>query len=330
MENYNPPFEITNEMLTRISNIMEKIGKLDNYSYLDKTPYLRKQTKINSIHSSLAIENNKLNLKQVKDVINGKMVIGEQKDIQEVKNAYKAYEMLKEINPYSIKELKKIHGIMTFLTVEQSGEFRNGPEGVFDGEKCIFICPPEEMVNPLMENLFSWLNKDKDTIHPLILSSVFHYEFVFIHPFNDGNGRMARLWQNVLLYKWKSIFEYLPIESKIHKYQEDYYKAIKNNHKNGNSNEFINFMLKMIDETLEEAINNSYKPITNEQLNINKLLSVLEPNVPLSANEIMNKLGIKSKETLRNGYIDPAIKQELIKLTIPDKITSKNQKYYKD
>ena len=130
--------------------------------------------------------------------------------------------------------------------------------------------------------------------------------------------------------KFKSIFEYLPIESKIHKYQEDYYKAINNSHKNGNSNEFINFMLKMIDETLEEAINNSYKPITNEQLNINKLLSVLEPNVPLSANEIMNKLGIKSKETLRNGYIDPAIKQELIKLTIPDKITSKNQKYYKD
>lgn len=330
MENYTPPFEISNEMLKRISNIMEKIGKLDNYSSLDKTPYLRKQTKINSIHSSLAIENNKLSLDQVKDVINGKVVIGKQKDIQEVKNAYKAYEMLKNINPYSIKELKKIHEIMTFLTVEQAGKFRNSPEGVFNGDNCIFICPPEEMVNPLMNNLFNWLKKNKDIIHPLVLSSIFHYEFVFIHPFSDGNGRMARLWQNSLLYQWKDIFEYLPIESKIHKYQEEYYQAIAESNKNGNSNFFIDFMLKMIEETIDEAISTSRLPITNELININKLLDIMISNSPLSANEIMTKLGIKSKETLRSQYLDPAIKQELVHLTIPDKPTSKNQKYYKN
>ena len=330
MDNYIPPFEISNEMLTRISSIMEKIGKLDNYSSLDKTPYLRKQTRINSVHSSLAIENNKLSLEQVKDVINGKVVIGHQKDIQEVKNAYKAYEMLKDINPYSMKDLKKIHGVMTFLTVEQSGEFRNGPEGVFDGDNCIFVCPPEEMINPLMNNLFEWLKKNKDTIHPLILSSVFHYEFVFIHPFSDGNGRIARLWHNSLLYQWKDIFEYLPIESKIHKYQKEYYKAIAESHKNGNSNSFINFMLKMIDETLDEAISTSHLPITNELLNITKLLDIMEINTPLTANEIMIKLGIKSKETLRSQYLDPAIKQGFINLTIPNKPTSKNQKYYKN
>ena len=330
MNDYIPPFKITNEMLKLVSNIMEKIGKLDNYSNLDKTPYLRKQTKINSIHSSLAIENNNLSLGQVKDVINGKVVIGKQKDIQEVKNAYKAYEILKDINPYSIEDLKKVHGIMTFLTVKQSGEFRKGPEGVFDGDKCIFICPPEEMVNPLMNDLFSWLRKNKEIIHPLILSSVFHYEFVFIHPFSDGNGRMARLWQNSLLYQWKDIFEYLPIESKIHKYQEEYYNAIAESHKNGNSNCFINFMLKMIDETLDEAIETSFLPITNELININRLLDVMELNTPLTASEIMAKLGIKSKETLRSQYLDPAIKQGLINLTIPDKPTSKNQKYYRN
>ncbi len=329
MNNYVPPFEISNEMLSKISNIMEKIGKLDNYSTLDKAPYLRKQTKINSIHSSLIIENNKLNLKQVKDVINGKVVIGDQKDIQEVKNAYKAYEMLKEINPYSIEDLKKVHGIMTFLTVERSGEFRNSPEGIFDGETCIFICPPEEMVSPLMNNLFDWLNKNRNVIHPLILSSVFHYEFVFIHPFSDGNGRIVRLWQNSLLYKWKNIFEYLPIESKIHKYQKEYYKVIAKSHKNGNSNEFINFMLKMIDETLEEAISISNLPITKELVNINKLLNVMDRNIPLTANEIMERLDIKSKETLRSQYLNPAIKQGLINLIIPDKPTSKNQMYYK-
>ena len=331
MDKYIPPFEISNEMLKKVSDIMEKIGKLDSFTNLDKTPYLRKQTKINSVHSSVAIENNPLSLEQVKDVINGKLVIGEQKDIQEVKNAYKAYEMLKDINPYSIDDLKKVHGVMTFLVEEVSGEFRTSSEGVFDDNgNCIFICPPGNRVNSLMNDLFEWLNENKDTIHPLILSSIFHYEFVFIHPFTNGNGRTVRLWQNSILYKWKDIFEYLPIESKIHKYQDEYYDSIAKCHKNANSNVFIEFMLKMIDETLDEAISTSHLPITNETININKLLDVMESSKPMTATEIMEKLGIKSKETLRGQYLDPAIKQGLVSLTIPDKPTSKNQMYYKN
>ena len=331
MDKYIPPFEISNEMLRKVSDIMEKIGKLDSYSNLDKTPYLRKQTKINSVHSSVAIENNPLSLEQVKDVINGKLVIGEQKDIQEVKNAYKAYEMLKDIDPYSIEDLKKVHGVMTFLVEDVSGEFRTTPEGVFDENgNCIFVCPPGDRVNYLMKDLFEWLNENKETIHPLILSSIFHYEFVFIHPFTNGNGRMVRLWQNSILYKWKDIFEYLPIESKIHKYQDEYYSSIAECHKNANSNVFIEFMLKMIEETLDEAISTSHLPITNETININKLLDVMESGKPMTANEIMEKLGIKSKETLRGQYLDPAIKQGLVSLTIPDKPTSKNQMYYKN
>ena len=331
MDKYIPPFDISNEMLKKVSDIMEKIGKLDSFTNLDKTPYLRKQTKINSVHSSVAIENNPLSLEQVKDVINGKLVIGEQKDIQEVKNAYKAYEMLKDINPYSIDNLKKVHGVMTFLVEEVSGEFRTSSEGVFDDNgNCIFVCPPGDRVNSLMNDLFEWLNENKDTIHPLILSSIFHYEFVFIHPFTNGNGRTVRLWQNSILYKWKDIFEYLPIESKIHKYQDEYYDSIAKCHKNANSNVFIEFMLKMIDETLDEAISTSHLPITNETININKLLDVMESSKPMTATEIMEKLGIKSKETLRGQYLDPAIKQGLVSLTIPDKPTSKNQMYYKN
>ena len=331
MDKYITPFEISNEMLKKVSDIMEKIGKLDSFTNLDKTPYLRKQTKINSVHSSVAIENNPLSLEQVKDVINGKLVIGEQKDIQEVKNAYKAYEMLKDINPYSIDDLKKVHGVMTFLVEEVSGEFRTSSEGVFDDNgNCIFVCPPGDRVNSLMNDLFEWLNENKDTIHPLILSSIFHYEFVFIHPFTNGNGRTVRLWQNSILYKWKDIFEYLPIESKIHKYQDEYYDSIAKCHKNANSNVFIEFMLKMIDETLDEAISTSHLPITNETININKLLDVMESSKPMTATEIMEKLGIKSKETLRGQYLDPAIKQGLVSLTIPDKPTSKNQMYYKN
>ncbi len=331
MDKYIPPFEISNEMLKKVSDIMEKIGKLDSFTNLDKTPYLRKQTKINSVHSSVAIENNPLSLEQVKDVINGKLVIGEQKDIQEVKNAYKAYEMLKDINPYSIDDLKKVHGVMTFLVEEVSGEFRTSSEGVFDDNgNCIFVCPPGDRVNLLMNDLFEWLNENKDTIHPLILSSIFHYEFVFIHPFTNGNGRTVRLWQNSILYKWKDIFEYLPIESKIHKYQDEYYDSIAKCHKNANSNVFIEFMLKMINETLDEAISTSHLPITNETININKLLDVMASSKPMTATEIMEKLGIKSKETLRGQYLDSAIKQGLVSLTIPDKPTSKNQMYYKN
>lgn len=326
MAKHLPLFDITPEILSRAIIISEKTVKMDNY----KKPYLRKQTRINSIHSSLAIENNSLTIEQVKDVIDGKMVMGPQKEIQEVKNAYNAYEMIPDVDPYSIADLKKVHGIMTFLTVEESGEFRVGAEGVFDGDKCIFVCPPPEMINTLMQNLFDWMSENKNTLHPLILSSVFHYEFVFIHPFSDGNGRTARLWQNILLYNWKEVFEYLPIESLIHKYQTEYYKVIDNCNKKGDSTEFIEFMLRMIDETLDGALSTPSVPINQETININKLLNCLESNVPLSANEIMQRLNIKSKTTLRNGYLHPAIKMGLVKLTNPDNPNSSKQTYYKD
>ena len=174
------------------------------------------------------------------------------------------------------------------------------------------------------------MKNNKEIVHPLILSSVFHYEFVFIHPFSDGNGRIARLWQNILLYNWKEIFEYIPLESQIHKFQSDYYAAIANCNSDGNSSQFIIFMLKMIDETLDELLNISNKIINEEAINIDKLLNVMEKNVPVTANEIMKRLNIKSKDTLRNKYLHPAIKEGLVKLTISDKPNSKNQMYYKE
>ena len=170
MSKYIPPFDITNTMLEYVSSIMENVGKLSNYTNLSKMPVLRRNNRIKSIHSSLAIEANSLSLNQVKDVINGKIVLGPQKEIQEVKNAYKAYEEIKNYNQYDIKELKRAHGRLTYLTVEESGEFRNGEEGVFDGDKCIFMAPPAKNVPNLMNDLFSWMNDNKDTANPLILS----------------------------------------------------------------------------------------------------------------------------------------------------------------
>lgn len=327
MEKYVPPFSITNTMLEDVSVIMESIGKWDHYNHLDKMPKLRKNNRIHSIHSSLAIEANSLSLNQVKDVIDGKLVIGPKQEIQEVKNAYEAYLLMEKVNPYSLEDLKKVHGIMMYLTLQDAGEFRSCKEGVFDGETCIFMAPGPEFVNSLMKELFDWINQNQNRIHPLILSSVFHYEFVFIHPFSDGNGRMARLWQNVILSSWKNIFAYLPIESQIQKYQSEYYKAINDSNQNGNSNAFIEFMLKMIKEVV---IENTSDSLVFGNTYICKLLDIMEDNVPISANDLMERLHLKSKKSFKKTYLDPAIQNHFIKMTIPDKPTSKNQMYYKE
>ncbi len=331
MDNFVPPFTITNIMLDRISSIMKKIGKLDNYKDLDRMPVLRRNNRIKSIHSSLAIEANSLSFNQVKDIIDGKVVIGPKNEIQEVQNAYNAYLKIKDANPYSINDLKKMHGLLTYLTVEDSGNFRKGGEGVFDEHgNCIFICPPPEQVDGLMDQLFNWMKLNKDEIHPLILSSIFHYEFVFIHPFSDGNGRTARLWQNVILSNWEALFEYVPIESEIKKYQEDYYKTIQNCNSKGESTEFIEFMLKMIDEVLDGLIEGVNTQITHINIYTKKLLDVMESGVPYTAIELMELLGMKSRKSLRENYLAPALESGVIKMTFPDNPTSKNQTYYKE
>jgi len=325
---YKPPFTITNEMLLRSMSITEKLGRITSFQSLKRMPTLRKNNKIKSIHSSLVIEANSLSLDQVRDVIAGKIVIGPQKEIQEVKNAYKAYEMINEFDEYSEADLLKAHGILTYLTVDESGKYRNHGEGVFSGEQVIFVAPSQDLVPGLMNNLFNWLKNDNET--PMLLKScLFHYEFVFIHPFSDGNGRTVRLWQSVLLTKWNPIFEYIPIETQIQKYQSEYYDKISECHKNGNSDRFVEFMLRLIDETLDEVIVNVSREAKNISDQVNRLLDVMEPDIPLSANEIMNRLGIKSKETLRARYLNPAIENGLIKMTLPDKPNSKNQRYVK-
>ena len=331
MKDYVPPFTITNTMLDRISSIMKKIGKLDNYKDLNKMPILRRNNRIKSIHSSLAIEANSLSFEQVKDIIDGKAVIGPKNEIQEVQNAYNTYLKIKEVNPYSITDLKKMHKILTYLTVKDSGDFRKGGEGVFDEEgNCIFICPPPERVSELMKQLFNWMESKKKEIHPLILSSIFHYEFVFIHPFSDGNGRTARLWQNVILSSWEPLFEYVPIESEIKKYQDDYYKAIQNCNNVGESTEFVEFMLKMIDEVLEGLVDGVNKQINHISTYVKKLLSVMEPGINYTTSELMELLKMKSRISFRENYLIPALDNGVIKMNFPNTPTSKNQTYYKN
>ena len=260
MEKYTPPFTITNRMVAVISQISEKLGRISNDREFETKPRLRRDNRIRSIHSSLAIEANSLSLNAVKGVIDGRTVLGPQREIQEVKNAYRAYEEIGSFDPYSLDDLKRLHGVMTFLTVDGAGVFRTGEEGVFQGDRCIFMAPPAKLVPAQMEALFCWMRAAAAEVHPLLLSSVFYYEFVFIHPFADGNGRMARLWQTSLLAEWDPVFQYLPIESRIHAFQADYYKAISQCHSAGNSDAFIEFMLDKINETLDLLLEPSSPP----------------------------------------------------------------------
>lgn len=313
MENY-PPYTITDKMLNYVSDIMKKIGEANYFESLNRYPELRRKSRIRSIHSSLAIENNQLSLFQVEDVINGKMVIGEQKDIQEVKNAYEAYEQIDKVNPYSVDDLKKIHGILTFLIEKDAGKFRNHGEAVYDGNIQIFMAPPHKMVPTLMDNLFNWMIENKDKVNPLILSSVFHYEFVFIHPFHDGNGRTARIWQTAILSNWEKAFTYLPIESMIKKNQEEYYKVIDNCNKAGESTEFIEFMLKMINDTIDDVINSREMKDKLELLlseNESKIIECIKRNVLIGAKDIIEQTSIADRTARRilsklaeNGMIE--------------------------
>lgn len=329
MSGYIPPYTISNKMFELVSEISEKVGRITSHKELESKPHLRRNNRIRSIHSSLKIETNSLSLSDVRDVINGHLVLGDQKEIQEVKNAYVAYEKIPEIDPTSISDLKRIHGILTYRTARESGVFRKGDEGVLSGSECIFVAPPPHIVNELMRDLMQWVKENEGVIHPLILSAIFHYEFVFIHPFADGNGRMARLWHTVLLYRWRSVFEYIPLESQIERFQNEYYDAIAVCHTKDNSDIFIEFMLDMINQILDEVVLQVNRSNSEVSEYVKRMLAVMEYEVPYTSNSIMEALGLKSKETLRKNYINPAMELGLIKMTLPDKPNSRNQRYVK-
>lgn len=324
---YIPPYEITDEMLELVSEIMENLGKLSGIHELKKLPRLRKVNRIKSIHSSLAIENNTLSIEQVTDVIYGKRVLGPKEDIIAVQNANLAYKKLENINPFSLDDLLKIHGIMMNGLVSEAGKIRTGQVGIYNQDgKVVHLAPPSNFVSKQLIGLFDWIKSSPANM--LIKSSVFHYEFEFIHPFCDGNGRMGRLWQTALLASWKPIFAWIPIESIIKDNQEEYYNAIAQSTKQAKSNIFILFMLDVINKAIKDIIvdtRNHYNHINNQ---ITKLMKVIE-SYPQSAAELMQKLNLKSRVGFRKNYLQPALDAGLIGMTEPNKPTSKNQKYFK-
>lgn len=247
-----PPYQISNNILQSVASISEKIGEV-NSAYLYKPPTeLREKNRIKTIQSSLEIEGNSLSIDQITDIIENKRVIAPQKDILEVKNAILVYDRINDFNPTSLTSFCNAHKILMQRLIDNPGNTRTKPVGILKGSVVTHVAPPGHMVKSLLKDLFDYLKKDKDLL--LIKSCVFHYETEFIHPFMDGNGRMGRLWQTVILKQYSPVFEFLPVETLIKERQSEYYNVLGQSDNQGNSTSFIEFMLQIIDESLEELL----------------------------------------------------------------------------
>jgi Fic family protein len=262
IKNMKPPYEITSSILKFISSISAKIGEV-NAKYLVKTnPSLRKQNQIKTIHSSLSIEGNTLSEEQITAILENKRVVGSEKDIIEVLNALEVYKNIKILKHHSENDFLKAHKMLMKNLIENPGKYRTKGVGIVKGSKIEHVAPPHENVPFLMKDLFQYL-KDKTELS-LIKSCVFHYEMEFIHPFMDGNGRMGRLWQTVILMEEFPVFEFLPFETLISKNQPAYYQSLAASDKEGKSTKFIEYMLDIIDQSLSELLTNSTKKLSDE------------------------------------------------------------------
>ena len=304
-----PVFHINEENNKLIKKIEKQLSLLKIDDKLIKKN-LKLKSKVRSIHSSLAIEANSLSLESVESIVDNKLVIGDRKEIQEVKNANELYEHINEYNFKSEKDFLKAHTVLMKYFDDDNGYYRNHGEGVKKGKTIIFTAPESILVPSLMKSLFEFINENEKSIHPLVLSALFHYYFVYIHPFSDGNGRIARFWVTLILTSWNSKFAYIPIEEEIYIHQKDYYKAIESCHINGNANVFISFMLKCINSSLEKTTQKTTQKI---KLNSNqkKIIELINDNPKITRNELANYLkitpdGVKYnlKKLMDNGIVE--------------------------
>ncbi len=294
-ETYIPPFTMTDEITNLVIEIAELTGAMTVSEQLSKNPKLRRDNRIKSIQSSLAIEQNTLTVEQVSDVIDGKRILGPPQDIREVKNAFEAYEAMTGLNPYSVKDLLKAHKIMMEGLVKEAGVFRSKGVGIYAGKQLIHAGTPANYVPDLIGQLFSWLKKSK--LHPLIKSCIFHYEFEFIHPFADGNGRIGRLWHTLILAKWQEFFLWIPIETIIHERQNDYYKALNASNTDGESTIFVQFMLELIRDLLKEL---SYNGAMNKKKTLDeKLFDLLKEDSDQTAAGLAEMVGVSQRTVQR-------------------------------
>jgi Fic family protein len=286
---YQPPYTITPQILQRVAEIVELLTR---WSVSGLSPQLRRNNRIRTIQASLAIENNTLSIEQVTAVLEGKQVLGLPREIQEVKNAFAAYEQLPEWQPQSITDLLAAHGLLMLGLVDEVGEFRSGGVGVYNDKGLVHMAPPAALVAGQMPDLLAWLASAP--VHPLIASCVFHYEFEFIHPFADGNGSMGRLWQALILSQWQPMLAYLPVEYLIRVRQAAYYQALAEADQAGSSTVFIEFMLLALQDTLTEALSKTSEK-TSE-----KIVAALIRNSSITITELAKSVGVTTRSVERN------------------------------
>ena len=318
----NPPYTITSNILDLVERIGEAIGRAEE-SAASTDLRLRRINRIRAIRGSLAIEGNRLSETQISALLDGKPVVAPLREIHEARNAIKAYEQYPQWEPATETDLLSAHEVLMAALVDAPGRYRRGGVVVGGAGEVHHIGPPADRVPHLMSNLLSWLGSTDE--HPLIASSVFHYEFEFIHPFEDGNGRMGRLWQTLILTRWRPLFADVPVESLIHARQGEYYEAIRASSAKGESTPFITFMLETIFEAVRhlQTSDQAGDQVTDQVV---RLLASLQEG-PKTATELMAGLGLSHRPTFRSNYIRPAIAAALVEMTRPESPTAKNQKY---
>lgn len=324
MSRYQPPLTLTPRMLALTAEIGERVGHLSALHEGALTPQLRRGNRIRTIQASLAIENNTLSVEQVTAVLDGKRVLGLPREIQEVRNAFSAYEAMPEWQPSLHDDLLAAHALLMHGLIDDAGSYRRGGVGIYRGERLLHMAPPANRVPQLMDDLLAWLSRCE--LHPLIASCVFHYEFEFIHPFADGNGRMGRLWQTLILSQWRAVLAYLPVESVIREQQDAYYEALAVSDKAAEATPFVEFMLAALRQALLEGIaGDQVSDQVSDQ--VARLLQALPPGEALKASELMQRLGLAHRPTFSNNYLKPALAAGLIEMTDPASPRSPAQKY---
>ena len=313
-----PPYKITSAILDLVERIGEAIGRVEEV-FGRQDLRLRRANRIRSIRGSLAIEGNTLTEEQISTIFEGKPVVAPLREIQEVRNAIKVYEKFIQWNPANQTDLLKAHEMLMVGLLDAPGHYRRGGIAVAGAGEVHHIGPPASRVPHLMTDLLSWLENTEE--HPLIASSVFHYEFEFIHPFEDGNGRMGRLWQTLILTRWKPLFADVPVESLVYERQSTYYETIRQSSAKGESTSFIVFML----EAILDAVISTPQETPHVSPQVERLLAVLEGE--MSRQQILHVLNLSDRKSFRQRYLQPALENGYVEMTLPESPTARNQRY---
>lgn len=323
---YQPPFIITSEIIDLIAEISELMGEIKHFNESHLAVRLRKISQIKTITGTLQIEGNTLSEQQVTALMEGKRVLGTMREIAEVNGAIEVYNRVEQFGYKDLDSLLDAHKVLMGEFLSRAGQFRDKPVGVYGAQGVTHVAPPANQVSGLMADLFTWLNRAD--VHPLVASSVFHYEFEFIHPFIDGNGRMGRLWQHLILQHWRESFALVPVESMVRDNQQGYYQALEQAGQDGDCTVFVLFMLKTIRQSIIDVKRYGDQVADQVTDQVEKLLACMTDEW-MSAAELMNLVNISHKPTFRKNYLLPALKRDDVEMYHPNSPRSPKQKYRK-